>query len=102
MSTTRTITTNQPHGWTVEQITFKDLSELWILNKKEKIKQSTYINFHCLRHTFATTCVRAGFDIKTLSEILGHSSVSFTMNQYVHSDIEKKRKQMNLLNNYLF
>ena len=45
MSTTRTITTNQPHGWTVEQITFKDLSELWILNKKEKIKQSTYIKY---------------------------------------------------------
>lgn len=55
-------------------------------------------HFHCLRHTFATKCVQAGFDIKTLSEILGHSSVSFTMNRYVHSGIEEKRKQMDLLN----
>lgn len=32
-------------------------------------------NFHSLRHTFATRCIEAGFDVKTLSEILGHSSV---------------------------
>jgi integrase len=32
-------------------------------------------NSHSLRHTFATRCVEAGFDVKTLSEILGHSSV---------------------------
>lgn len=60
-----------------------------------------YINFHCLRHTFATNCVKSGFDIKTLSEILGHSSVNFTMNIYVHSDIEQKIRQMNLLNDYM-
>ena len=61
-----------------------------------------YLNFHCLRHTFATNCVKSGFDIKTLSEILGHSNVNFTMNRYVHSDIEQKRRQMNLLNEYMF
>lgn len=54
-------------------------------------------HFHCLRHTFATKCVRSGFEIKTLSEILGHSSVAFTMNRYVHSDINEKRKQMDKL-----
>lgn len=54
-------------------------------------------HFHCLRHTFATKCVHSGFEIKTLSEILGHSSVAFTMNRYVHSDIDEKRKQMNKL-----
>ena len=55
-------------------------------------------HFHCLRHTFATKCIRSGFDIKTLSEILGHSNVSFTMSRYVHSDMDIKRKQMNILN----
>ena len=40
--------------------------------------------FHVLRHTFATRCVEAKIDIKTLSEILGHSSVTITMNRYVH------------------
>lgn len=53
--------------------------------------------FHILRHTFATECVRIGFDIKTLSEILGHSSVKITLEKYVHSDVELKEKNMNLL-----
>lgn len=39
-----------------------------------------YINFHTLRHTFATRCVEAGFDMKSLSEILGHANVSTTAN----------------------
>ena len=55
-------------------------------------------HFHCLRHTFATRCVQSGFDIKTLSEILGHANASFTMNRYVHSDLDAKRKQMDILN----
>lgn len=54
-------------------------------------------NFHSLRHTFATRCVEAGFDIKTLSEILGHSSVKITLDKYVHSSIEHKRANMNKL-----
>lgn len=53
------------------------------------------INFHALRHTFATRCVEIGFDIKSLSEILGHSSVNFTMNRYVHPSMEIKQKNMN-------
>lgn len=56
------------------------------------------INFHALRHTFATRCMELGMDYKTLSEILGHASVSTTMNLYVHSSQEQKRKQMNKLN----
>lgn len=61
-----------------------------------------HYNFHMLRHTFATKCIRLGFDIKTLSEILGHSNVYFTMNQYVHSDIEYKRRQMKLLDDNMY
>lgn len=55
------------------------------------------INFHSLRHSFATRCVEVGFDIKTLSEILGHSDVKTTLNKYVHSSMEQKARQMNLL-----
>lgn len=54
-------------------------------------------NFHVLRHTFATQCVGLGFDVKSLSEILGHSSVSITMNKYVHPTLEMKREQMSRL-----
>lgn len=54
-------------------------------------------NFHALRHTFATRCVEAGFDIKSLSEILGHTDVKTTLNKYVHSSFEQKQKNMALL-----
>lgn len=51
-------------------------------------------NFHALRHTFATRCVEVGFDVKCLSEILGHASVNITLNCYVHPTMELKRANM--------
>lgn len=56
------------------------------------------INYHALRHTFATRCIEIGFDTKTLSEILGHTNVNITLNRYVHSSMEQKRKNMNKIN----
>lgn len=56
------------------------------------------VNFHILRHTFATRCVENGFEIKSLSEILGHSDVKITLQRYVHSSIDLKRKNMDKLN----
>lgn len=55
------------------------------------------LHFHCLRHTFATKCIRSGFDIKMVSEILGHASVSFTMNKYVHPSMDAKKEKMRIL-----
>ena len=55
------------------------------------------VHFHALRHIFASTCVKLGFDIKALSELLGHSSVEITLNRYVHSDFEQKRDYMKRL-----
>lgn len=54
-------------------------------------------NFHALRHTFATRCVEAGFEIKSLSEVLGHANVQTTLNKYVHSSFDLKRANMELL-----
>ena len=54
-------------------------------------------NFHALRHTFATQCVEADFDVKCLSELLGHSDVSITLNRYVHPTMELKRQNMEKL-----
>ncbi len=54
-------------------------------------------NYHSLRHTFATNCVICGVDIKSLSEILGHSNVSITLNTYVHSSMDLKKKQLKKL-----
>ena len=53
--------------------------------------------FHELRHTFATQCVDMGFDVKPLSEILGHSNVTTTMNLYVHPTLQMKKRQMDML-----
>lgn len=54
-------------------------------------------NFHALRHTFATRCIEAGFDVKSLSEILGHADVKTTLNKYVHSSFELKQENMKRL-----
>jgi len=55
------------------------------------------INFHSTRHTFATIAVEKEFDIKTLSEILGHSKVTFTLERYVHSSMKQKRTNIEKL-----
>ncbi len=53
------------------------------------------VTFHSLRHSFATKCIENGVDSKSLSEILGHSSVKITLDIYVHSNMEKKKEYMN-------
>ena len=53
--------------------------------------------FHALRHTFATMAISKGIDIKTLSMLLGHTDVSFTMRRYVHPNMEHKRIQIEKL-----
>ena len=62
--------------------------------QKSRIQEA---NYHALRHTFATRCIELGFDIKSLSEILGHASVNITLNRYVHPSMEMKRDNMEKL-----
>ena len=63
----------------------------------EKLLKSAnvpYRKFHNLRHTFATTCIKKGIDVKTVSELLGHSSVKVTLERYMHTDMELKREKL--------
>lgn len=53
--------------------------------------------FHSLRHTFASVCIQSGMDVKTLSEILGHSNINITLSYYVHSSLEQKQKQLEVV-----
>ena len=92
---------------------FKDCAEKYVLSGKYSpveprtvqyrfasvLKKANLpsVHFHSLRHAFATNCVAVGFDVKTLSEILGHSSVEITLNRYVHSSLERKRACMNMV-----
>lgn len=55
------------------------------------------VHFHTLRHTFATRAVEVGFEIKSLSEVLGHANTTITLDRYVHSSIELKRANMHKL-----
>lgn len=61
----------------------------------------SHVSFHSLRHLFATNCIALGADVKTLSELLGHSSVSVTLNLYVHSSMERKMQCIALLDDHM-
>lgn len=55
------------------------------------------MNFHGLRHTFATRLVEAGADVKTVSLLLGHASATITLDLYVHPQIDQKRRCIELM-----
>ena len=59
------------------------------------------VTFHTLRHTFATRCIEAGVDAKTLSELLGHSDTKITLNRYVHSSFDLKRNSIEKMQNLI-
>lgn len=77
------------HKKFIEQRTMQNHFYKYI--SEAKIEKS---NFHCLRHTFATRCVEKNFEIKSLSVILGHSSVKITLDKYVHVTMQMKRNNM--------
>ena len=53
--------------------------------------------YHSLRHKMASEAIEIGFDVKTLSEILGHSSSQITLDRYVHSSMSHKKSCMDLM-----
>ncbi len=63
-----------------------------------RICQENYIDYkgiHSLRHTFGSVLVKKGVDIKVISEILGHSTVQFTYDRYIHIINEMKAEAVN-------
>ena len=59
------------------------------------------VNVHGIRHTFATRAIESGMSMKTLSQILGHSSTAFTMDIYGHVTEELKVSEMASLQGFL-
>lgn len=86
---------------------FKSNNNYFILSNSKKLYDSRLLEsfysrllkscnikpnkFHTLRHTFATRSIESKMDIKTLSEILGHSQVETTLKLYVHPTYEMKK-----------
>ena len=89
---------------------FKNDNNYFLLSNSNKLYDSRYLEsfytrvlkkchiknnkFHTLRHTFATRSIESKMDIKTLSEILGHSSVEVTLKLYVHPTYEMKKESL--------
>lgn len=84
--------------------------KVFLCRKGTPIKNSTYdtglykicdnanikrFSMHVLRHTFATRCIEAGMQPKTLQTILGHSNLGVTMNLYVHTTDDQKSMEIN-------
>ena len=67
---------------------------VWRLSYILKKAHIRFVNFHALRHTFATRALENNMDIKTLADILGHANVSTTLNIYTHSLMNHKRQAM--------
>lgn len=59
------------------------------------------IRFHDLRHTFATHAMDSGVDPKTLSETLGHTNASFTLDTYTHVTPEMKEEAAEIMENVI-
>lgn len=81
-----------PMGTCVEPHTMRDA-----LNYLLAAAGIEHANFHALRHTFATRAIEKGVNVKTLSDILGHSQVQITMDLYCHTSLDLMRDSMNKL-----
>ncbi len=57
-------------------------------------------SFHTLRHTYATSCIEQGMDVKSLRDNLGHSNVNITLQRYVHPSLESRKAQVNRLRTF--
>ena len=64
------------------------------LLRKSRIKS---YKFHALRHTFATLSISNGTDPKTVSKLLGHSSVTTTLNLYRSVSFDDKTNAISAL-----
>lgn len=85
------IVTN-PLGGYMEPRTFKDAYDQILA-----LAGLRHFTFHALRHTFASRAIEQGMDPKTVSVLLGHASVSFTMDTYTHVLNEQKVESMALM-----
>ena len=84
-----------PAGITYEPRTYEDL-----FKRTLKAANVPDINFHALRHTFATRALEAGMDIKVLSSILGHAQASTTLNLYAHALPDHKKASMEKMGSF--
>lgn len=59
------------------------------------------LRFHDLRHTYAVNSLRAGDDIKTVQENLGHATASFTLSTYAHATPGMKKESARRMTEFI-
>ena len=59
------------------------------------------VRIHDLRHTYAVNSLRAGDDIKTVQENLGHASTAFTLDFYGHCTDEMRLASANRMQAFI-
>ena len=55
---------------------------------------------HDLRHTTATVAISSGADIKSVQDLLGHATASFTLNVYAHTSEQMMKDTASRMQNY--
>lgn len=78
-----------PFGGYIEPRTFKDY-----YNQILDMSGIGHFTFHALRHTFCTRALENDMDAKTVSAIMGHYSVAFTLDTYGHVLDSHKREEI--------
>lgn len=69
--------------------------------KKYRIDKGWDVNFHMLRHTFATRCIESGMSAKVLQKKLGHKKIDTTLDTYTSVFAQFENQQDDLYTNYL-
>lgn len=69
--------------------------------RKDALEEMEYFSSHTFRHTFATRCIEAGIESKTVQYYLGHATLQMTMDLYTHVLEQHKNDEMNKLENVL-
>ena len=75
-----------------------------VVNLHKKILRDAgleHLRFHDLRHTFATTALQNGVDVKTVSSMLGHYDAGFTLRTYTHATRQKQDEAAQTMGNFM-
>lgn len=75
-----------------------------VVNLHKKILKDAgleHFRFHDLRHTFATTALQNGVDVKTVSSMLGHFDAGFTLRTYTHATRQKQDAAAQTMGNFM-
>jgi integrase len=104
---TQTITLNNTAKYIIqsdEKLFVKKLTNEYINRELKKIMRNIgitkKISFHCSRHTFATSFLKAGGKVEDLQKLMGHSTINQSMD-YVHIVAADANKNIFLLDNLL-